>query len=105
MKNEKFSKDFKKLIKNTVLILRTQDGTIPEIGMGATTGAGSDRYPHTICDVANDLSFIMVQSDNHHATKDCEYYGNQKYTYSPNPTETPQKYTLRKNGKRVVLIK
>lgn len=98
MKNsKKLSKGFTSVIKNTILILRAKN-TIPELEMGATGGAGSDCYPYTICEVAPDLSYIMVQSDNHKPAPGFEYYGNQKYTYQRNLDATPTKYTLRKNG-------
>lgn len=45
--------------------------TEPEVGMGATTGAGSDCYPHTIIEVADDLSYIVIQSDNYEAVTNC----------------------------------
>ena len=96
-KSKNFSKGFQKGLLNTILLLRTKN-RIPEEGMGATAGAGSDRYPYTICEVADDLSYIMVQPDDHKPAKGFEYYGNQVYTYTSRPDTTPSKYTLRKNG-------
>ncbi len=96
-KSKNFSKGFKKGLENTIILLRAKN-VIPELEMGATGGAGSDCYPYTICEVAPDLSYIMVQSDNHKCAPGFEYFGNQVYTYIRNLNATPEKYTLRKNG-------
>ena len=45
--------DMMKFEKNINLLLNNEYGILPVVGMGATTGAGSDRYPHTIVEVAN----------------------------------------------------
>jgi hypothetical protein len=71
----------------------------PEIGMGATGGAGSDCYPYTIVEISPNGKTIWVTSDSHKATKDCEYYGNQSYTYTSNMDGERECYTLRKNGR------
>ncbi len=75
--------------------------TEPEVGMGATTGAGSDCYPHTIIEVADDLSYIVIQSDNYEAVKAVPYGSNVDYIYTANPQGATQKYTLRKNGRYI----
>lgn len=92
--------ELQKLEKNLNLLLQSGDG-LPVVGNGATTGAGSDCYPHTIVEVADDFSFIVTQSDNATPTKKHEYYGNQSYTYSPQPDAVKQIWTLRKNGRYV----
>lgn len=74
---------------------------LPEVGMGATTGAGSDAYPHTIIEVAPDYSYIVIQSDKSTPTKDYDYYANQKHTFSPDPNGAIEKYTLRKTGRYI----
>ncbi len=92
-----FSKTFLKLIHNTALISKTSR-KIPEEGMGATSGAGADCYPHTVVEVAQDLSYIKVTPDYHKPAKGFEYYGNQVYNYSREWNAPATKYTLRKNG-------
>jgi hypothetical protein len=76
-------------------------GILPVVGMGATTGAGSDCYPHTIIEVAADFSYLIIQADIY--TKDAafDYYANQKYLYGFNPNGATRKYTLRKNGRYI----
>lgn len=72
--------------------------TVPEIGMGATMPVGSDRYPYTIVSVSDNKKIIVVQADDYTATKDSDYYSNQKYTYASNPKAEMETFKLRKNG-------
>lgn len=102
MKNStNFSKGFSKRAKNFSLILKAKN-TIPEVGMGATRGSGSDCYPYTVQEVADDFSYILVTADNHTPAEGFEYYGNQIYNYETVDTNPLVKYTLRKNGHYVM---
>lgn len=92
-----FSKTLKTLSKN-LITLRSKT-TIPQEGMGATMQVGSDCYPYTVVEVAHDLSYILVQPDNHNLGPNFDYYANQSYTYFPCPEAEIVKYTLRKNGR------
>ena len=76
---------------------------IPEVGMGATAGAGSDCYPYTIhrVDLTGKVKKMWVSNDNHTPTEKHEYYGNQDYTYSNDNEKNPEAWelcTLRKDG-------
>lgn len=89
---------YKRFKNERIFTLLNHTFILPEVGMGVTTGYGSDCYPHTIIEVAPDLSYIIIQSDNHECAKGFEYYGNQVYNYSRNENASKSKYTLRKNG-------
>ena len=41
---------------------------------------------------------MHAKRDNSIPTDDCEYYGNQSYTYTPNTDSEVEIFTLRKNG-------
>lgn len=82
--------------------VKTQIEITPEIGMGATMPVGSDRYPYTIISVSENKKTIVAQRDNYTATKDSDYYSNQKYTYASNPNAELEIFTLRKNGAYVL---
>ena len=71
---------------------------IPEVGMGASYGAGSDSYPATIVEVSPDKKTIWVTSDSSTPTKDSDFYNGQSYTYETNWDAERTCYTLRKNG-------
>lgn len=96
---KKFSKDFIKSSRNAIKVMRANFLVIPEEGMGATTGAGSDCYPNTIVEVAPDLSYIIIQDDNYKV----DFVSNTgiHYKYSPDPNGARRKYTLRKNGQYI----
>lgn len=98
---KKFSKTFIKSAQVAIKILRANQNVIPEEGMGATTGAGSDCYPHTIVEVAPDFSYIIIQSDNHVAQPRNSFGGQQLFVYLENPNGRRTKYTLRKNGQYI----
>lgn len=64
-------------MSNTVLSVK--------VGDGATYGYGSDCYPATVVKVSASGKTVVVQDDHHTPTADSNYFGNQSYTYSPNP--------------------
>jgi hypothetical protein len=72
----------------------------PAIGMGVTSGAGSDCYPHTVIEIISPKK-IVVQSDNYRRTDANGWGGHQEYIYWPNPNGAETTLTLRKNGKWV----
>jgi len=72
---------------------------IPKVGDGATLCVGSDCYPYTIIEVSPDGNYVVVQEDNHTPTADCNYFGNQSYTYSTNPRGGIREFTRRKDGR------
>ena len=67
-----------------------------KVGDGATQSCGSDSYPHTVIEVNATGKTITVQEDTARATNDSEYYGNQEYTYQPNPNGQKRVWTWRK---------
>tara|TARA_R110000787_G_scaffold11722_12_gene38526 strand:- start:8898 stop:9392 length:495 start_codon:yes stop_codon:yes gene_type:complete len=85
-------------IANRLYSIKTAILRRPEVGKGCTYGAGSDSYPATIVEVSKNGKTIWVTSDSHTPTEDCEYYGNQSYTYKSNIDGERTCYTLRKNG-------
>jgi len=70
----------------------------PEIGMGATTGVGSDCYPYTIVGMNDKKTKIIVQKDLVEKAEGYDYYSNQVYTYIPDPNASKRTFTLRHNG-------
>ena len=80
---------------------------IPEVGMGATIGYGSDRYPYTIHKISPDGKKIWASEDKHHVVpKEGGYaYGSDiPYTYSNNNQNDESQwslFTLRKNGRYI----
>ena len=81
---------YEKEIKGETIIIKK--------GMGATQNVGSDSYPYTIIDIYHNGNEIHAQRDNSTPTDDCEYYGKQSYTYTPNTDSEIEVFTLRKNG-------
>lgn len=73
---------------------------IPEVGMGATYGIGSDCYPYTIVEVKSRTT-ILVRADDYQRTDNNGYGGHQEYDYYPNPEAGLETVTLRKNGRWV----
>ena len=75
--------------------------TIPEVGMGATVGVGSDRYPATIIEVNKGKDGVgtsfAIQWDSHKRVGgEFPYY---KYECKPNSNGRITYYTLRKTGR------
>lgn len=71
----------------------------PEVGMGATYGIGSDSYAYTIVEVSENKRTVKVQADEAKAQEGSDYYGDQKYDYTPNPKARIRTFTLRKSGR------
>jgi len=75
---------------------------VPEVGMGATVGSGSDCYPATIIEVNKGKDGVVtsfaIQWD---TAKNVggEWPHSLKYEYEPNPEGTITYYTLRKTGR------
>ena len=56
------------------------------VGMGATYHYWSNRYPYTIIKIhekfeGKKYDILELQQDKYIPTKDCNYFGNQSYTY------------------------
>lgn len=77
-----------------------KDEVQPEVGMGATEGVGSDRYPFTIIEVRSPTT-IVVQRDNFTRTDKNGFSESQTYEYSPCPEATKVVVTKRKSGRWV----
>lgn len=72
----------------------------PEVGMGATFGVGSDRYPYTVIQVTNDRK-VVLQADHYKLIGGSSQSENQIYEYTPDPFGTVVIATLRVNGRWV----
>lgn len=74
----------------------------PQIGMGATLGVGSDRYPYTIVEVSKSKKRIGVRRDNYTRLDGRgPYTENQEYEYHQTQGAAEEYYTLRENGRWV----
>ena len=59
--------------------------TLPAVGMGATLGVGSDRYPYTIIEVSASGKSITIQEDDAiRMDKNGPYTEMQTYSFAPN---------------------
>jgi hypothetical protein len=89
---------FKRFIAERLMVRARAPYSVmfPAVGMGATTGAGPDCYPHTIIEVADDFSYIVIQSDEHHYVKETD-----SFTYSRRTDGSIEKFTLRKHGRYI----
>jgi hypothetical protein len=91
--------DMQKFEKNLNLLNKNAYGVMPIVGMGCTTGAGSDCYPHTIVMVAEDLSYICTTSDDSkHVGKPRQYGEDGNFVYTTNWEAARTLWTLRKDG-------
>lgn len=70
----------------------------PIIGQGVTIGIGSDCYPGTIIEISNNNKKVVIQIDDTEPTEGFEYYGNQVYNITPDPTGRKETWTYRKRG-------
>jgi hypothetical protein len=78
------------------------DKIMPEIGMGATCGVGSDAYPYTIVAVLNGGKTIEVQADNFKRTDtNGPFTEAQDYEYNRNENAPRVRFSLRKNGRYI----
>jgi hypothetical protein len=68
------------------------------IGDGATLHVGSDCYPLTV--VAKTKRSVRLQRDEFTAAEGHNYYGEQKYTYTPNPNGAQVIARMTKRGWR-----
>lgn len=59
--------------------------TKPVVGMGATMYVGTDRYPYTVTEVSKSGKQMLIQQDEFSATTGHDFYGVQKYCFTPNP--------------------
>ncbi|MNJ89976.1 hypothetical protein D3C87_75650 [compost metagenome] len=72
---------------------------VPEIGMGATYGYGSDCYPGTVIWVSSSGKKIKVQGDNYKRTdKAGPFTESQEYEYSEDKGGPIYEFSLRKDG-------
>lgn len=76
---------------------------IPELGMGATIGVGSDSYPATIIYISKNKHTIFLQEDHSKRIDKNGMSESQEYEYIRDATAPIQKATLRKNGKYAVV--
>jgi hypothetical protein len=91
--------EMQKLEKNINLLNKNEYVVLPSVGMGCTTSAGSDCYPHTIVAVADDLSYIATTSDEvKHVGKPCQYGEDGNWVYTTNWDGARALWTLRKDG-------
>lgn len=83
----------------------TTNQIVPEVGMGATLGVGSDAYPYTIHKVSDDFKKIWISEDRHEVIGGPYPYGaNIPYSYSNVNQNDDTKwilFTLRKNGRYI----
>jgi hypothetical protein len=69
----------------------------PEIGMGATTGFGSDRYPYTVVQILSKRR-IDLQADTYKRIDKNGMSESQEYEYFRNIDGPTIEATLRKDG-------
>ncbi len=76
----------------------TRGAPTPEVGMGATGLGWTDRHAYTIVAVGPDAAWIDARRDVATRTDNRGMSDAQAYTYAPDPTAIPGRFTLRKNG-------
>ncbi len=76
----------------------------PEIGMGASFGAGSDSYPATIVEISKSGKMLWIQQDEVIVTGEWAQGEYEAKTYSTMPNTEAARicYTLRKNGRWIM---
>ncbi len=57
---------------------------LPTIGQGACYNVGSDRYPATV--IAVTAKSVTIQDADAKPGADFNYFGNQNYVFTPDPT-------------------
>lgn len=77
---------------------------VPEVGMGASFGAGSDSYPATIVEVSASGKTLWITQDEVIVTGEWAQGEYEAATYStlPNMDGARTCYTLRSNGRWIV---
>lgn len=84
----------------TQTVADTSKQFLPEIADDAATfNCGTDRYPCTI--VSRTDKRIEVSWDDYSPAPDCDYFGDQRFLYSPGSVRANSIFTLRKNGRWV----
>lgn len=74
----------------------------PEVGMGVTFGAGSDRYPGTISRVSDSGKTFWYKRDDFRRTDNNGFSEMQEYDITPNPNGAEHRVSLTKRGWREV---
>lgn len=69
----------------------------PEVGMGASYGAGSDSYPATIVKVSASGKTLWIEADDYKFNPKAKEH-EDKYLYTRRPGTAQRKYTLRQDG-------
>ena len=75
----------------------------PIVGMGATVDVGSDSYPATIVQTSRSFRRITVQRDRFWRTDITAPRDDQSYFHAPDPNGEVETYSLRGNGRYVVV--
>jgi len=75
----------------------------PEVGMGVTMLSWTDRHPATIIEVSKSGKKITIQEDSWTRTDSNGMSDAQSYTFERNPNGYTAEYSLRKNGRWVVV--
>jgi hypothetical protein len=83
--------------KNIEIIL-TANNIVPEVGMGVTSGYGSDCYPHTIVAVDPNLMWIEITDDKTTPCEGFDFYNNQHYICTPDPEAESYRLKLHTRG-------
>ena len=74
---------------------------IPVVGMAATMGCGSDRYPGTVIQVKNKGRTVVVQADTYKPGPGHVHIAHEVWEYERNLNGSTTTYTLRQNGRWV----
>ena len=73
------------------------------VGDGATKCYMSDRVPCTVVEVLSEGKTVIVQEDRAIRTDRNGISEDQTYVYTPCPAGIKEKYTLRKNGRYILM--
>lgn len=86
-------------ITNHVLSRATIGQPVPEVGMGATILAWTDRYPATIVEVQviKGRTYVIVQEDDAKMISG-DYYNPGEYEFTRNPRASFQAWRSTKDG-------
>lgn len=77
---------------------------VPEVGMGASYGAGSDSYPATIVSVSKSGKSLEIVEDSVLVTGEWNEgeYSPETFVTMADPEAPRRTYTLRKNGRWIL---
>ena len=88
---------------NNLVLANAAQSIVPEVGMGATVVAWTDRYPATVIAVRKnrkgEVVAVTLREDNAERTDNrgmCEW---QDWAFSPNPDGRVYEFTRRRNGR------